>query len=265
MIRHWVKIAWRHAVRHKGYSLIIVGGLALAMAASLLILAHVSEELSYERDFPKADRIDRVIREFYDPPGAVAKVCPPLGQAMERRMPEVELFARFHPLEERVWRWQRPDGAVSRFRETGGFFADPAAIAMFDLNFIAGDPATALARPDAIVLTAALARKHFPGRNPVGEVIVDDDTNTAFTVTGIFEDLPAATHLRFTYLMPMQTLFALLAGMGEDGLEENRFWDGMYLYVLRSPGADRRRLDARARIRGQPQPLAALLDHRRRG
>ena len=245
MIRHWVKIAWRHAVRHKGYSLIIVGGLALAMAASLLILAHVSEELSYERDFPKADRIDRVIREFYDPPGAVAKVCPPLGQAMERLMPEVEQFARFHPLEERVWRWQRPDGAVARFRENGGYFADPAAITMFDLKFIAGDPATALARPDAIVLTAALSRKHFPGRNPVGEVIVDDDTNTAFTVTGILEDLPTATHLRFTYLLPMQTLFALLARMGEAGLEENRFWDGMYLYVLRSPGADRNRLTSR--------------------
>jgi len=245
MIRHCLKIAWRHAARHKGYSLIIVGGLALAMAASLLILAHVSEELSYERGFPKADRIDRVIREFYEPPGAVAKVCPPLGQAMQRLMPEVERFARFHPLEERVWRWQRPDGVVERFRETGGYFADPAAIKLFDLKFIAGNPDTALARPNAMVLTASLARKHFPGRNPVGEVIVDDDTNTAFAVTGILEDLPATTHLRVSYLLPMQTLFALLARMGEGGLEENRFWDGMYLYVLRSPGADRGRIEAR--------------------
>lgn len=215
------------------------------MAASLMIMAHVSEELAYDRCFPKADRIDRVIREFYDPPGAVAKVCPPLGQAMQQLIPEVEQFARFHPLEERVWRWERPGGAVTRFRIGDGYFADPAAITMFDLKFLVGDPATALARPNAIVLTTSLVQKHFAGRDPLGETLVDDDTGKAFAVTGVIEDLPAATHLRFTYLLPMQTLFELLAGMGEAGLEENRFWDGMYMYILRSPESARSRIDAR--------------------
>lgn len=244
MILHWLKISIRHALRYKGYTLIFVAGLALAMAASLLIMLHVGEELSYERCFPKADRIDRVVREMYDPPGAVAKVCPPLGRAMQDLLPGVEQWARFHPLEERIWSWRPAGKPAVRFRTGGGYFVDPAALQMFDLHFIAGDPARALARPDAIVLTAALARKYFPEREPVGEALVDDETNTAFTVTGVVADLPAATHLRFSYLLPMETLFALLNRMGEEGMEDNRFWDGMYMYILRAPGVSREQLEA---------------------
>jgi putative ABC transport system permease protein len=214
------------------------------MAASLLIMLHVGEELSYERCFPKADRIDRVIREMYDPPGAVAKVCPPLGRTMQQLLPGVEQWARFHPLEERTWRWQPAGKPVVRFRTGGGYFVDPAALQIFDLRFIAGDPVRALARPDAVVLTAALARKYFPGRDPLKETLVDDATNTAFTITGVVEDLPAATHLRFSYLLPMETLFALLNKMGETGMDDNRFWDGMYMYTLRSPGVTREQLEA---------------------
>ncbi len=244
MILHWLKISLRHALRYKGYTLIFVAGLALALAASLLIMLHVGEELSYERCFPKADRIDRVIREMYDPPGAVAKVCPPLGRTMQDLLPGVEQWTRFHPLDERIWSWRPAGKPAVRFRNGGGYFVDPAALQMFDLHFIAGDPVRALARPDAIVLTAALARKYFPEREPVGEALVDDDTNTAFTVTGVVEDLPAATHLRFSYLLPMETLFALLNRMGEAGMEENRFWDGMYMYILRAPGVAREQLEA---------------------
>jgi putative ABC transport system permease protein len=252
MILHWLRISLRHAVRYKGYTLIFVAGLALAMAASLLIMLHVGEELSFERCFPKADRIDRVIREMYDPPGAVAKVCPPLGRTMQQLLPGVEQWARFHPLEERTWRWRSAEKSVARLRIDGGYFVDPAALQMFDLHFIAGDPLRALARPDAVVLTAALARKCFPGREPIGETLVDEATNTAFTITGVVEDLPAATHLRFSYLLPMETLFALLNQMGETGMDDNRFWDGMYMYILRSPGVTREQLE-----KGVPDLTAA--------
>ena len=48
MLAHYLKIAWRHVLKHKGHSLINILGLALGMACCLLILLFVRYELSYE-------------------------------------------------------------------------------------------------------------------------------------------------------------------------------------------------------------------------
>ena len=66
MFRNYFKIAWRNTVTNKAYSAINIGGLAVGMAATLLILQWVAYERSYNRFHQKADRIFRVKAERYD-------------------------------------------------------------------------------------------------------------------------------------------------------------------------------------------------------
>ena len=66
MIKNYLLIAWRNAVRHRVYSMINVLGLAIGMAACLLILQYVSFELSYENFHEKKDRLYRVRQDRFD-------------------------------------------------------------------------------------------------------------------------------------------------------------------------------------------------------
>src|SRR5204862_1007382 len=66
MIRNYFKIAWRNMMRHKAYSGINILGLAIGIAACLLILQYVSFELSYENFQANKSRIYRVRQDRYD-------------------------------------------------------------------------------------------------------------------------------------------------------------------------------------------------------
>ena len=66
MIKNYIKIAWRNLSKNKVYSIINIGGLAIGIAACLLILQYVTFELSYEDFHTKKDRIYRVKQDRYD-------------------------------------------------------------------------------------------------------------------------------------------------------------------------------------------------------
>src|SRR5204862_8206393 len=66
MIRNYFKIAWRNMMRHKAYSGINILGLAIGIAACLVILQYVSYELSYENFQVNKDRLYRVRQDRFD-------------------------------------------------------------------------------------------------------------------------------------------------------------------------------------------------------
>src|SRR5436189_6353399 len=66
MIRNYFKIALRNIFMHKAYAAINIVGLAIGMAACLLILQYVNRELSYDQFHVQKERIYRVIQDRYD-------------------------------------------------------------------------------------------------------------------------------------------------------------------------------------------------------
>ncbi|HKO79415.1 MAG TPA: ABC transporter permease, partial [Chitinophagaceae bacterium] len=66
MIKNYFKIAWRNIKRQKAYAGINILGLAIGIAACLLILQYVAFELSYENFHTKKDRIYRVHQDRFD-------------------------------------------------------------------------------------------------------------------------------------------------------------------------------------------------------
>src|SRR5215468_10867239 len=97
MIKNYLKIAWRNAIRQRGYSLINIIGLAIGIAACLLILQYVSFELSYENFQVNKDRIYRVRQDRYDNgklstqwvSGAYA-----VGNSFKDAIPEIEDYVK---------------------------------------------------------------------------------------------------------------------------------------------------------------------------
>lgn len=206
MLRSYLAVALRALKRQPGYTAINVLGLAVGMACCLLIGLYVQHEWSYDRAWPGADRLYRVVEGPPDDLGAIT------GGAMVHALradygEQIEVAGRF-TCAAPVLRLDDPaTGAVSSFEEDGFCYADPSALDVFGLTLTRGNPATALDGADKVVLTASRAAKYFGEANPVGQTLrlggVRGDERT-LTVTGVLPDLPATTHLDFT-LLPRST------------------------------------------------------------
>ena len=92
MLNNYLKTGWRNFVRHKMYSLIKVGGLALGIAACLLIALFIQRELSYDLHYPDGDRIYRLVEFFMDDVDSHNGVSfpAPMASVLKEEFPEVE-------------------------------------------------------------------------------------------------------------------------------------------------------------------------------
>ncbi|MBS1664418.1 MAG: ABC transporter permease [Bacteroidetes bacterium] len=229
MLKNFFKIALRNLFRQKTFSLLNLMGLSLGIACVLLLALHVKEELSYDKNFSKHDRIYRMEWDDW------SKSSPPLAAAMQAYFPEIAATARFSQAGNSVF--YTNDGK----KNSGlGYFADSSAPKIFDFKTVAGDPVAALSEPGAIVLTRSMARRFFGDKDPVGQPLTADDQYKVF-VKAVIEDLPANTHLHFDYLMSMTTFSKYInpGGMNSKG------WMFGWTYVLLNHPEDVQKLRAK--------------------
>ena len=234
MFKNYLKIAVRNILKNKLNSLLNITGLSLGIACSLLIIFHIKEELSYDKHFPKADRIYRITSENLseDNYRHWALVSPLHGPEIKKYISEIEQIARFSQKQSTVLCYTPEDGRPKRFIETTGFSADSTVIDMFDLQFIKGNPYTALDIINSIVLTENVAKNLFGDDDPLGKTISVENDTTIIQVTGVIEDRPFNSHLQFDYLNSMPTLYHLLNKSGMGDFLNSRGWAGMYTYIL---------------------------------
>ena len=174
MIRNHLKMAWRIITRQKLYSFLNIAGLGISLVCLLMILVHVKGELSYERAFPKSKRIYRVQTDsrYGSTVRKWAASAPSIGPEIEKAFPEVEATARLFGVGSQILVFRPAGGVARRFVEENGFAADPAFLKMFDLEFVKGNPETALGNPSAVVLTSSVAKKYFGDEDPIGKSLL---------------------------------------------------------------------------------------------
>jgi len=208
MLGNFLSVSIRNLLSHKYYTAINVAGLAVALAAFLVIGLYVISEFSYDRHLPDSERIYRIDRDFIFRdedmllPGNAAFAGPLLKDTFS----EVEDYTRIFPRSFRVGR----GGQV--FYEDQIRVVDANHFDFFAYEWLQGDPETALAQPFALVLTESLARKYFGDGNPMGETLVLEE-NFAFTITGLIRDIPGNTHITATAFASMSSMPAI---EGED-------------------------------------------------
>jgi putative ABC transport system permease protein len=220
MLKNFFHLAIRNLIRSRTYSLLNILGLSLGIACILLLGLHVKEELSYDKAFPKHDRIYRVVTTQW------SKSSPPLAGEMTKYFPEINSIARFSDDGDNVFHT-----LDNKTANLSGYFADSSVIKIFDLQPVAGDPFKALSEPGSIVITRSAATRLFGNTNPIGQKLVYNDHFDQF-VKGVIEDLPANTHLHFDYLMPMTTFYKYVA---PDGVKSKNWMFGWTYILLNRP------------------------------
>lgn len=199
MYKNYFTIAWRTFLKSKGYSFINIAGLAVGLAACLLIGLYVKHELSYDRFHEKATRIYRVNMElrFGDNHLDLAQVNPLFGETARNEIQAVEQATRLH--------WYGSflvKKGEENIREGNVAWADSTLFDVFSLPMISGNPTTALTEPNSIVITESVARKYFDRTDVVGETLTIDNTKSR-KITGVIKDLPSNMHFQFTSFVPL--------------------------------------------------------------
>lgn len=199
MFKNYFTIAWRTFLKSKGYSLINLVGLAVGLAACLMIGLYVKHELSYDRFHEKADRIYRVNLElrFGDNHLHIAQANPLFAETAKNEIQEVEQVTRL--------RWYGSflvKKGDENIREGNVAWADSTLFDVFTMPMISGDPKTALTEPNSIVITESVARKYFNRTDVVGETLTIDNTKSR-KITGVIKDIPTNSHFQFTSFIPL--------------------------------------------------------------
>ncbi len=208
MISNYIKLAFRNMRKYRTYTLINVLGLAIGMAATILILLFIQYELSYDAYHSKSDRIYRVSREWVDDKGEsqlhLGHLAPPIGPLLKND---------FEGIIEEMGRITSARGTLveandKKFEEEDFFFGENDIFSIFSWEFISGDPATALKEPGSMVITASTARKYFNDLDVVGEQMVFNNFGFSFPfqITGVVEDIPANSHFTWDFMASFRTV-----------------------------------------------------------
>ena len=237
MIRNVLLVTWRNLVRHRAYTAINVIGLALGIAAFILIGGYVHFEKSYDRLHRDADRIYRVESSFYrgnDLTDSWPTSTNGYAPAIKDNLPGIGSYARinWHDNERMVRYGDR------KYREEHVCFADSNFFTFFSYPLLQGDPATVLTDVNSIVVSESAARKYFGSANAIGRFLDVSTQGGTYhcAVTGVFRDLPANSTMQFHFLISWATTPA----------GEKDFWylHESYTFVKLRPGADVHAIEA---------------------
>lgn len=233
MIRNYFKIAFRNIFMHKGYAAINMVGLAIGIAACLLILQYVNQELSYEDFQANKDRLYRVTQDRYDN-GALstqwAAGAYAVGNSFKDAFPEVEEYVKMNQAGNIVI---KENNNIFKVEHT--FFATEKFFSVFSYPLLQGNKETALKEPYHAVISSTLAKKIFGTDKVMGKTMLVNGTK-AYTISGVMADMPANTHFSTELLISHATFKDLV---GPDNNPDNAWsWDGCLTYLLLKKGTD---------------------------
>jgi putative ABC transport system permease protein len=211
MLRNYLKIAIRQLRKQKMYAAIKIGGFALGIAACLLIGLYIRDELSFDKSYPDADRIYRVV-VYYNMDGKTEKGTSwpaPMGKTLKADFPEVEISGRLMPnslFEKAGSNEVRRSDQVQNTYEQGFTYADQEMLDILQLPMVYGKRELALKAPLTMVISKRKADKYFPGKDPVGQVMyLNNDKTKPYRIGGVMQNIPETSHLRnFDFLLTLK-------------------------------------------------------------
>jgi putative ABC transport system permease protein len=192
MWRNYLAAALRNLARNRLYAGVTIAGLAIGMAAAMLIGLFVHDEYSYDRFVPGGQQVYRVSETILiGASSAIESDLTPMSLARPLKLdfPQIHYVARLAPA---YFPPTVRHGDITA-AEQNLYWGDPDFFRVMPLPTLAGDLASALDAPDGVVITRAIARKYFGRDAPVGETLLID--RQPMRVTAVLQDLPSNTHL----------------------------------------------------------------------
>ncbi|MCU0409065.1 MAG: ABC transporter permease [Bacteroidales bacterium] len=213
MLKNLIKTAFRHILKHAGYSVLNILGLTLGITSALFLIIYVSDEISYDNYHEKAERIYRVSSQITEPDDQftwnVAQI--PFAPQVVRDYPEVQAFVRFINMPRALYKY-----GDREFNEENFFYADSTLFDVFTYKTVKGDPRAAVLSPDKIAITEKIAARYFGDTDPIGKMLTSGEES--YEVTGVIEDLPTNSHFRFEAVSARNNLPKQLGSWGNFGV-----------------------------------------------
>lgn len=241
MYRSYFAAALRNLMRNKLVSTINIAGLALGIAAALLIGLYLRYQLTYEQFLPGHEQVYRLAVTM-EPPGSPPEISDAadffMAEYLKTDYPEVEKTARIAVQYASVRRGEieHPEGI---------FFADPDFFRMLPFPAAAGDPATALDAPDGLVITRAIARRYFGDEDPLGQTL-ELDRSVPLRVLAVIDDLPGNTHFSFRMVASSKSKISQHSAAADRRATADNLFLGAFTYFQLRDGASVARIEADA-------------------
>jgi putative ABC transport system permease protein len=235
MIRDYIRFSLRNFRNRKLFAFLNIAGLTIGIVASSLIFLYISYELSFDRYNKNAGSIFRVYSTFTmtGTNQSWVQTPAPLAAFLTNKFPDLTKAVRIAVCPKCL-----VSSGEKNFFEDKFIIADSTIFNVFTLPLLIGDPGKVLSQPNSVVLSRSLAEKYFGKNDPVGKTLRYNRT-ILLTVSGIMQDIPSNSHLRFDMVTGMSNAKTLL---WSDFLE-NRMNTVVFTYLLTRPGIDIKELE----------------------
>jgi len=203
MIKNYLLIAWRNLWKNVTATSINIIGLTTGLTCCLLMVLYMQHELSYDKFITNHDRIVRLIMEYSFSDGKINKgnyTSTKVFPAFKRNFPEVVDGVRMADYTRIVKYGEKI------FNEENFYFADSTFFKMFSFRLLKGNANTVLESPKQVVLSESTARKYFGTEEAVGKTILLNSNQEPYQVTGVAEDCPSNSQIKFDFLASFSSL-----------------------------------------------------------
>lgn len=204
MIRNYFKTALRNLYRNKSYAIINIGGLAIALAACIVIFLVIQFETSYDSFQKNGDKIYQLVTKDVDADGDQYTIGLPFPSIkfLRQDYPQITFAQLMQSYGSQITATDETgiNNGKKFIEESGVFFAEPELLKIFSVNWLSGNE-EALKDVNSAVICRSVAEKYFgKWQDADGKYIKFDNGEHVLKVAGVFEDVPANSDFPFRIL-----------------------------------------------------------------
>lgn len=198
-----LKVTIRHLLRFKKSSTLNIAGLAIGIAAALIVFMIIRFETSFDTQQPAYHNIYRIVTQTDYSTGIQynSGVSGGVPYALRTEFPQMQTIATLQMLEGAQF-----STSDNRFREDRGtYFIEPTWFNLFHQHWLAGNPSQ-LSTPNTIALDKSTAEKYFGSWQKALGQLLTLDNKYPLKVTGILDNAPANTDFPIRMAISFETL-----------------------------------------------------------
>ena len=208
MIKNYFKIAFRNLQRNKTYAFLNIAGLAVGIAACLLLFMIIQFETSFDNFHNNRKNIYRLGSEFHNQDGiSYSEGVPfPVTAAVRNDFPQLKKVGAIFKDDGQITIKNENNSSVKKFDDVHIFHTEPEFFEIFNFKWIAGTPKEVLSAPNTAALTKKLAEKYFTTwQEAIGKTFTYNNKLT-YKIAGIVDNPPANTDFPLEVISSYVTL-----------------------------------------------------------
>lgn len=257
MLINHLKLAIRGLLRDHVYSFINIGGLAVGIAASVLLFLWAQDELSFDTFHQKADKLYKASANFDNSgkPATFTTLPGPMAVLAKQQVPAVTEAVRISAdTYGYLYTYNNKN-----FVENKTAFVDPSFFSMFDFPLLQGNAGKPFPDNHSVIVSETIARKFFGTGEALGKVVRLNEKEL-YTVSGVMKDIPSNSSIVYDILLPFDILIQRFDGTGYWKSLETNWGDYYYstFFQLKDPASAASVEKQLTDIHGKHQPESGV-------